>query len=89
MSSSMNVTALVVSKKALLAWVSAVKQWAPESAAMATMASVAAVRASGFNPSWLKRDQNLGFLCRVLIAVGVMAVLAVVDSSIPTSLVLP
>jgi hypothetical protein len=72
-----------------LAWVSIVKKWAPDSVAMAIMASVATVRASGFNPSWLKRDQNLGFLYNVLMAAGVTAVLAAVGSSMSASLAFP
>jgi hypothetical protein len=56
---------------------------------MAIMASVAAVCASGFNPSWLKRDQNLGFLYNVLIAVGVMTVLVATGSSISILLAFP
>ena len=43
--------ALVVSKKALLAGASAVRQCVPESEAMDTSASVAAFLASSLNPS--------------------------------------
>jgi hypothetical protein len=45
------VIALVVSKNARLACAFAVKQCVPDSDAMDMIASMAAVRASGFNPS--------------------------------------
>ena len=85
----MKVIALVVSKNARLACASAVKQCVPDSAAMDMIASVTAVQASGFSSSWLKRDQNFGFLCKALIVAGAMARFATADSSMSISLALP
>jgi hypothetical protein len=89
MSSSIKVTALVVSKKARLAWAFVVKQVAPEFAAIAIMASVAAFLASGPNPNWLNKDLNFGLFYKVLTAAGVRVVSATADSSTSMSLVLP
>ena len=85
----MKVIALVVSKNARLACASAVKQCVPDSAVMDMIAFVAAVRASGFSPSWSKRDQNFGFLCKDLMAAGAMAGFVAADSSKSISLALP
>ena len=85
----MKVIALVVSKNARLACASTVKQCVPDSIAMDMIAFVAAVRASGLSPSWLKRHQNFGFLCKALIATGVMAGFVAADSSMSISLALP
>ena len=84
----MKVIALVVSKNAQLACASAVKQCVPNSAAMDMIASMAAIQASRFSPSWSKRDQNFGFLWKALIATDVMAEFVVADSSMSTSLAL-
>jgi hypothetical protein len=83
------VIALVVSKNVRLACASAVKQCVPDSATMDMIASVAAVRASGFNPSLSKRDRNFGFLCKALMAAGVMVGFVATDSSMSISLALP
>ena len=85
----MKVIALVVSKNARLACASAVKQCVLDSAAIDMIAFVAVVRSSGFSPSWSKRDQNFGFLCKALIAADVMAGFVAADSSMSMSLALP
>ena len=66
MSSSVKLTALVVSRKAWLAWASTVKQWDPDKDAMPTMASIVAVLASGVSPNWLNSERSVGLLCSVL-----------------------
>jgi hypothetical protein len=66
-----------------------VKQCVPDSAAIDTIASVAVVRASGFSPSWSKRDRNFGFLYKALMATGVMAGFVAANSFMSMSLALP
>ena len=66
MSLSVKLTALVVSRKARLAWTSIVKQWDPDEDAMPTMASVVAVLASRVSPNWLNSERSVGLLCSVL-----------------------
>ena len=85
----MKVIALVVSKNARLACASAVKPCVPNFAAIDMIASVAAVRALGFSPSWSKRDQNFGFLCKALMSAGAMAGFVAANSSMSTLLALP
>ena len=61
MSSLVKVMALVVSRKAQLAYDFAVKHSIPESAAMLMRDYVATLLASDLNSSWLNNDLNLGF----------------------------
>ncbi len=56
---------------------------------MDMIASVAAVQVLGFSPSWSKRYQNFGFLCKALIVAGAMAGFVAADSSMSISLALP
>ena len=66
MSSSVKVIALVVSKKARLAYDSAMKHSILKSAAILMRDSVVTLLASGPNLSWLNSDLNLGFFWRIL-----------------------
>ena len=61
-SSSMKVMALVVSKKALLAWASAVRRCVPKLEAMDTRALITAFLNSSLNPSWLNRARKARLL---------------------------
>ena len=81
-SSSMKVMTLVVSKKALLAWASVVRQWVPEFERMDTSALVAAFLASSLNPSWLNRAQKAGLLWSAETAAGGNSSLLPISSSI-------
>ena len=55
----------------IIAWASVVKQWDLDEDAIPTMASVAAVLASGVSPNWWNSEWNAGLLCNVLVAARV------------------
>ena len=61
-SSSMKVMALVVFRKARLAWASAVRQCVPKLAAMDTKASVAILLDFFLSPNWLNKVRKVGLL---------------------------
>ena len=69
-SSSVKVMTLVVSRKAQLAWASAMRQYVPKLAAMDTRASVADLLDSSLSSNWLNNVRKVGLLWRAEIVIG-------------------